>query len=542
MQAKDRSFALAALILLAGTSLPFLGQALHIDDQIYVMGAEIIEADPLRPYSARRGFLGLKVPYYRGINSHPEGLPYYLAAMRAVTGAESETALHAIMLPFLVLLAVGIWGLARELGSHPGWCALLLLSTAPVLVMGHTVMTDLPFIALFCAGLWALLRSHGRGKETTGGGAGAVGWTLLAILLCNYAWFMQYRGLLLLPMGVGWLLVTRRVSIPSLVVLGSIPLLFGGWCAWNQWELGKAHFFFSGGQIEWTAERLIKSAAAMSAYSGVTLAPLCLVVLYRLRGRIKELLALGAASLAGSLLLVGLLADSVPGPRAAMVISATLGLFLLSGAALSSLRLEGEHTRTLILVLVGLAALQVGASLFASVRMLLLPLPFLVLLLVRDLKAPPPRLLAGTLALNLILGLLICWGDRSYADAYRDLAPKVAARATAGGGKGFFVGEWGLRNYLEEQGLSYLTTYDQTPRKGDHVVVPGLNCPWPVHAELKKRLGPPSTMEVPAANPLRTMDPALGAGFYTDGYGLLPFAFATDDKPYDVLKIYPVVR
>ena len=532
---RDRPFALAALILLLGTSLPFLDQALHIDDQIYLMGAEIIEADPLRPLSARRHFLGLKVPYYRGINSHPEGLPYYLAALRGLTGAEGEAAHHLLMLPWLGLLLLGIWGLARELetAAHPGWSALLLLSCAPVLVNGHTVMTDVPFLALFSAGLWALIRCH------RGGGAG---WFALAVLLCNYAWFMQYRGLLLLPLGLGWMAVTRKVSARTVGVMVSVPLLFAGWCLWNRWELGKAHFFFSGGQIEFTVQRLTRSALSMASYAGGTLAPLALLAGWHLRQRRRTLALLAGGALLGAAALVGLMPAHVPGPRWVIFPLAAVGLFLLGGGTLIALGQRGPRGWPLALTLWGLASLQVVASLFASARMLLLPLPFLVLALVGGKRQAPRGLMIAALSLNLLLGLAISVGDSEYAHAYRDLAPEVAAAATAHGGAGYFVGEWGLRNYLEAQGLTYLTTYDRSPKKGDRVVIPGLNCPWPLHEALQKRLGEPTTLAVPGACALRTMDPALGAGFYSDGYGPLPLAITARDKPYDVLKIYPVIR
>jgi len=534
---RDRLFALAALVLLLGTSLPFLDQALHIDDQIYIMGAEIIEADPARPYSARRGFLGMKVPYYRGINSHPEGLPYYLAALRAVTGAEGEAAHHALMLPWLALLLLGAWGLARELGprdgAHPGVTALLLLSCAPVLVNGHTIMTDVPFMALFTAGLWAFIRCNR---------AGGAGWIALAVLLCNYAWFMQYRGLLLLPIGVGWLLYSRRAPARSIAVLASVPLLFAGWCLWNQWELGKAHFFFSGGQIEFTVGRLALSGLAMAAYAGGALFPLCLLVVWHLRGNRLVLSLLAGVSLAAAAALLILAPARVPGPDLAMFLLAAVGAFLLLGALLAALASEREHAWPLAATLGALAALQVVASLFASARMLLLPLPFLMLALVGGPKPAPRKLVTAVLCLNLLLGLGISLGDYRYANAYRALAPEVAREATAGGGDGWFVGEWGLRNYLEAQGLRYLTTYDLSPRKGDRVVIPGLNCPWPLHEELQKRLGEPTTLTVPGTCAIRTMDPALGAGFYSDGYGVLPFALTARGKPYDVLKVYPVIR
>ena len=225
-----------------------------------------------------------------------------------------------------------------------------------------------------------------------------------------------------------------------------------------------------------------------------------------------------------------------------MVPLAATGLFLLGGGVMAALGRRGLNGWPLALTLSGLASLQVVASLFASVRMLLLPLPFLVLALAAGKREAPRGLMIATLGLNLLLGLGISVGDKVYAEAYRAMAPEVAAAARADGGTGYFVGEWGLRYYLEAQGLTYLTTYDHSPKKGDRIVVPGLNCPWPLHEQLQKRLGPPATLVIPGACALRTMDPSLGAGFYSDGYGPLPFAFAARDKPYDVLKIYPVVR
>ncbi len=74
------------------------------------------------------------------------------------------------------------------------------------------------------------------------------------------------------------------------------------------------------------------------------------------------------------------------------------------------------------------------------------------------------------------------------------------------------------------------------------MVIPSLNCPSPLHPELKKRLGPPRTFAVQGRCPLRLMDPSLGAGYYTDGYGVLPLAITNSDRHYDTLKIYPVVR
>lgn len=519
--------------LLAVAYAPFLGQALHIDDQIYLMGADIVAADPLRPLSGQRGFLGWMVPYHRGVNSHPQGLPFYLAAGRGLTGATSETALHTLMLPFVGLLALGLLGLARELRLDGRVLMTLGLSAAPVMVMGHTLMTDLPFAALFCAALVALLR---------GLAGGAWPWTAALLVLGNAAWFVQYRGLLLVPLGLGLMAASRRFSLRTTAALAGLLVGLALWCLWNLWELDESHFFFSGGQIAFTRDRLVLSTATLLAHAGGTLLPLVLLVWHGLRERPRLLYGLGAASLGVSLLLTGLLPPSVPGSRILTAGFVALGTFIVGGTLGLGASARDRLARHLVFAGGALLGLQAVATLFASARLLLLPLPLLLAGLLASLPSPPTRrLIACVVAGNLALGLAISVGDMAYAGAYREAAPEIASRASRTG-PGVFVGEWGLRAYLEAQGLGYLTTHEATLPVGARVVIPGLNCPWPLDARLQARLGDPEPFPIPGRSWLRTMDPSLGAGFYSDGYGPLPFALSEADRPYDRLLIYPVVR
>jgi len=544
----QKIFAVLAAVIFLGTSLPFLNQALHIDDQVFLMGAEIIAKTPLRPHAARVDLFGENIPWIRA-NQHPPALPYYLALVRGVLGATSEPALHLLMLPFWALLALATWMLSRELGVHPGWSTLAVLCAAPVMVAGHTLMTDVPLAALFYASLWALLRAQ-RTRSAA--------WTLAAVLLCAATWFLQYRGFLLVFVGPALLLQARRDEhgagaeehaaggarpwlVPA-VVLGSVPALFFAWCGWNLWEMDKLHFFDASGMIDYGAERLALSTTAMLAYAGGTVGPLALFVLWSLRARRRALVGLGVACALLAAVLPMLMPHHTPGPRVAGAALAFVGALLLGGCALNAW-LAPPSGRLLAAVVLGLMAVQCVVSLFACARMLVLVLPLAFIALLRAAPGRTGRRLLGAgLGACLALALAYSWADTAHAGAYRDAAPGIARLAKPGAKRGWFMGEWGLRNYLEALGMTYLRGNDARPRKGDFVVVPALNCPSPLHPELKKRLGPPRIFAVPGRSAVRLMDPALGAGYYTDGYGVLPLALTSSDRPYDTLKIYPVTR
>lgn len=557
MRSGSRIYLLAVVVLAAVGTLPFVNQALHIDDQVFLMGADIVARTPARPHTGRVDLFGDNIPWIRA-NQHPPGLPYYLALMRGLAGA-SEPALHLAMLPFLALLLLATWKLAEALGAHPGWSTLGVLSAAPVLVASHTLMTDVPLAALFTASLWALLRVRQSGKP---------GWIVAAVLLCSATWFMQYRGFLLLVVAPAllWETTPKRpaagvdpgilTGLPALrsvlgtphmpwalAVLGSIPALFGAWCGWNLWEMGQLHFFDASGMIDYGVERLALSTTAMLAYAGGTVGTLALLALWQLRRRPRVLAGLVLTCAVLAALLPMLMPHQTPGPRLAAALLALVGALSLGGCALAAW-CAPRPARLLALVLLGLLALQCVVSLFACARMLVLLLPLCLIALLRGMPDPGRagrRLLGACLGANLLWALALSWADTAHAEAYRALAPRVAARASAGG-RGWFMGEWGLRNYLEASGLTYLRGNDRRPRKGDWLLVPGLNCPSPLHPELRQRLGPPRTLTVPGRFPLRLMDPALGAGYYTDGYGVLPFAWTSGDRPYDTLKIYRVLR
>jgi hypothetical protein len=87
----------------------------------------------------------------------------------------------------------------------------------------------------------------------------------------------------------------------------------------------------------------------------------------------------------------------------------------------------------------------------------------------------------------------------------------------------WFQGHWGFQYYMEEIGGKPVDFQHFQPAKGDIVVIPESNtnvmtlpAAWPVER----------VIEVPSARLISTMNYQLGAGFYADVFGLLPFVIS----------------
>jgi hypothetical protein len=86
----------------------------------------------------------------------------------------------------------------------------------------------------------------------------------------------------------------------------------------------------------------------------------------------------------------------------------------------------------------------------------------------------------------------------------------------------WFQGHWGFQHYMEAAGARAQDFKRSELTRGDLVVVPVNNTnlrPPPEHAA--RLVGKKTLMPFPY---VATMDQALGAGFYSDLWGPLPFA------------------
>jgi hypothetical protein len=131
--------------------------------------------------------------------------------------------------------------------------------------------------------------------------------------------------------------------------------------------------------------------------------------------------------------------------------------------------------------------------------------------------------------------LAVAWADTSFAVAARTGALK--AHASYGTGKNvWFLGHWGFQYYMQKAGGKPVDAEQFRPTVGDVVVVPETNTnlfslpEWPV-------LG---VLEIPTARWISTMNFQLGAGFYADVFGPLPFAIGpVPPERFTILEVAP---
>ncbi|MFW6108697.1 MAG: hypothetical protein ACOC8D_02675 [bacterium] len=223
----DRRAMVLALVLTAAVGGPFLGKAFHIDDTFVLKVSRQILRDPLHPYDA-------EINWGRGLNTifertkNPPLLSYYLAPLLRFCGP-SEIALHAAMLVFLFLLALGTALLGRWFWVDEWW-PMLFVMFSPAVMVSPNVMRDVPAAGLLTLGLALFV----LGTDEDRHGLMAAGSVLFGL-----ATLTKYSAAALLPLLVIYPLL-RRKPLRMLWVL--VPVAFLGlWSLHNWWSQGIPH-------------------------------------------------------------------------------------------------------------------------------------------------------------------------------------------------------------------------------------------------------------------------------------------------------------
>jgi hypothetical protein len=143
-----------------------------------------------------------------------------------------------------------------------------------------------------------------------------------------------------------------------------------------------------------------------------------------------------------------------------------------------------------------------------------------------------------------LMGLLAAATDYEFAKAQRDFAANEGAdlkrQAEAEGHQAWFVGEFGYRYYMEQQGLKELPK-DVVIPEGDLVIQSPLADSRPFSEDMKDRVELIDTIRYPAISPLRVTNFAAGAGFYGHFWGLLPYSLAQGSvEEYLVYQVVPL--
>jgi 4-amino-4-deoxy-L-arabinose transferase-like glycosyltransferase len=529
----DSSITSGSFLLLAALTLtslgPFVGKAFHMDDPLFVWSARQIQSHPFDFYGFDVNWDGRNASMANVTQNPPLGA-YYLALVGSVLGW-SEIALHIGCLPAAFAVVLGTCFLARQFGSYP-LLAALLTGTAPVFVLSSTnVMTDTLMLAFW---VWAMVCWMAGLRDRN--------WTrlFLASLLITAAALTKYFAVSLIPLLLVYSLFKQRRAGWWLAGLLSplLPLALYQWLTSRWYGQGlllnaihyAVHLRVGGG---WPA-KLLTGLAFVGGGNVVLLAAAPL-----LWGWKRSLILFPAVLLAGCLILAaqrfGVFSVVEQGSvKWGIVIQ--MALWTAMGASLLVLvgaDFLAQRTPESILLLLWIAGTFIFTCLLnwtVSGRNILPMVPAISVVLMRrmeqrgQVKADSAlRRWAGPLAISLGIALLVARADYQLAGSSRIAASELTQRLAATAASARFEGHWGFQYYMQEHGAVPVDRQNPQFVSSEAVVIPvGNSYLFPLP---EKQIAPWFEYRLNASTWLATMNGFSGAGFYSDGWGPLPFAF-----------------
>jgi hypothetical protein len=532
---------LALLIGLTLTlHLPFIGQAFHLDDDQYLDIARNVYKNPLFPLDLPVAFEGLH--YNLWGHSHPPLNSYVIAAVLLLHHRfPSEIFLHTSFLVFPLLVTIAFYFLAIRFVRHPLLASTLIATNPTLMVSAHTLMADVPLLAFWLAGTALFLRGIDRNRTSLLYAGG---------LALTAACFYGYQGLALIPLVAFYALSRKRMHKHAIAALCIPILLMTGWQFSGYLHRGITYlstmFGYLGVRGYWEGSSKIRTTVATLTYLGGTIVPFPFIFA-RASRRWKGLL-IPIALAVGVWVAHTRFADYTWSEQILFVAcfagGVTAGLWVVSDS-LRSWPVK-KWAADNVFLCVWFAGMLVGCVLAfysGSARYLLPACPPLLLFLIRSdedrfgtLKGT--RLFyAAFIGVQLVAGFLMAESDYEFAGMGRLEAQYFQERYLSKPQPFLVSGEWGFRYYLTAIGGETLAR-DTKASPGELIVKSRLCLGLPFDDEFSRSLEQLEQRTYRIRSPIRLLDQNSRAGFWSDGWGVLPFAFSREK--FDDLYVYRV--
>jgi hypothetical protein len=525
--------------------VPFLDKAFHIDDPLFVWMARHIQARPLDPYGFVVNWYGFASPMVEVMRGPPL-VPYCMAVVGWIAGW-SEISLHAAFSLAAVAVALGTYRLARQLCNVPLTATLIATTTPVFLVSATTVMCDVVML-----GFWTWAMAQWVDGVRTGERRRLV----VAVALAAACVLTKYNGLTLLPLllvyavayrgrldrGDALLMVPLLVLAAWLVVMAS---LYGPREVQRSLSFASAATVPHGWSEIWTRLVITLAFAGGCFVAVLFYAPLLWpwrVLLVTLAAVLAAVWWIADFDGHAPLMLQGV-DVSLPARATQLCLFVSAGLYLVLLAVMDLMRRRDAGAWLLILSVVGTLAFAGFIAWSVSGRYLLPIVPAAGILVGRRLEERE-SFVAGRrrwlTALPLVaaagVALAVAWGDATLANTTRSAAAEIYGRYATSHPNLWFEGHWGFQYYMEEHGAKPIDIRAPLAAAGDVVVMPLNNSNlYEIPARFVQRS---ETLEWKPRSFTTTVSSAVGAGFYSDTFGPLPFAFGrAPAERYDIFTL-----
>jgi 4-amino-4-deoxy-L-arabinose transferase-like glycosyltransferase len=550
---RSRNTDVAILVLtVAACAIPFLGQPYHMDDGFYMDMARNVQKNPIFPNDTPYMFQGI---YWSDLGSHSHGplVTYFLAILQHFfgEGPGKEWIYHLFALIFPILAVLSFYWICARFVGRPLWPAMMLACSPLFLVTQHTLMTDIPMLAFWLAAICFFLWAVDLRRKAL------YGWSAVFQVA---AVFTSYQSLALFPL-LGFYHLKKGRGRTGWVSLVVAPVTISGWYLMNCLHYGRPLWEKTLGYMQsrspLSLEVLWIKLVSIFEYQGwlVIFPFFILYVLAKgLRWRALMLACLCAVYLAQisvpqygwiekGIFVVGLVAGFF-----VVVEMGRMGwrAFLQGGSAGAGNRVDSQF------VSLWYFGFFTYCSLFlteGSARYILPMIPAFILCFFQILERAevpeyrlPSRwlnsalLASGCLVVSLIWGLTLSRADEEFAQIYPRAAAQI--REIVGSMDTYSSGEWGFRYYLGRAGAQPLPADSSQVQGGSFIAIPKLAQPNDVPADLKSLLIPVQSLTYRPSTSMRVLDWQTPAGFWSSGWGLIPFSFSS--RQLEQVEIFQV--
>lgn len=532
--------------------LLFAQKPFHIDDSAFIEIAQNILEHPLDPFHGSVALVDHDYEIFKRLGrtpnafesmSHPPLVPYLMAAVIKLRGRIDEFSLHFAFLIFPMMAGVSAFYIAERFTNSPFVAALLFVTCPILMVNAQNLMTDVPALALMLCSLAVFIYSveHNRNLYATLSGVAG-----------GLAALTRYPALVMPLLLIIYSIIARK-GLRLFIIAGiAAAAVFGIWLIenfviystphiWASYKFYKSFYAFHSFGYK---DTLIKTVSDFSAIGGCAF--LGAVFLFCFRKR-RFSLSLFIAIVISAVLLFFLkkftlgLEDYSGAQFALLCIFLFAGIYFVTEAIRIVIGNANNPTFKflgfwfLLTLVPALFFLPFGTGRY------ILPALFpLILILVADPEWDfnvGKKALSAIVITTFVFGLILSWTDFELALTYKVFSKSI--RENYSNAKIWFIGEWGFRYYMKEQGALYLLSDDTRPSRGDVIVKSQMAGLHRMAEPVYRQCVVYDPFVLFSINPLRILNLPAKAGFYSSGFGLLPYSASRAPlESFDICKIF----
>lgn len=522
---------IAVLVFLAAIfSLPFIEKAYHIDD-VHFLEAGRRLFDFKHFYTTP--FYSFGERYESAINfSHPLVVPYIIhLVMRAIPTA-SEAVFHAVFLVFSLSAIVFTYLFCLRFSRQPFLITLCFLFSPAYFVLSHNIMSDIVLYSLIIGSIACFVQAVDC--EHKGFLAGAIILFALAlgtgfqsmVFYSAFFFYSYYRE----PRKLAYFWAMSISCLPFITLFGiqfievrHLPSPINFNLLDETGKTAKYLYFASHLSLAYLSPIILTLAVMGKKYVRTTCFAglIASVFFFGIQGKVLR----DYAPLQKWTLYAGL-----------FITLLVFGIILRNffcGIRNHVQNQQGKNDlRFLVFTTLTFFLICVVFTPFGANRYLIPIMAFVLVLIVRDAEIFRVQMALGALVVSIGISLSLAKSDYDLAGFYKRFATE--AYQTIPPEKGWFMGEWGIRHYMTKTGYKYLS-FDSRPAEHDMVVEPVT-----VARMGLSRFAPPlrlkKILRYQEQNTLKVLSFADHVGFWSQGWGLLPFW--PSDKPLEEIRIY----